>query len=233
MISLSDKPESVYSDAPESPDAPFITISRQAGAGGHALAHAILREMIARRGDPLWDDWSIFDSSFCGEMFQRLRLRVPLTSLLNEDYRSPLTDFGFSAFGNRQSQSEALQKVTGTLRALAARGKVIIVGRGAVCATAGLAGGIHLRLTAPLTVRLGRMRTMLKTSNQVARRIIAQRDALRGRFLHEYYGRDINDPLLYHSVWNTHLTPPERIAPIVLEMVRASVAAMRLAAAVG
>src|SRR4051812_763915 len=98
MISLSDNTEAPYCEGAEGSDAPFITISRQAGAGGHALAHAILREMIARRGDPLWDDWSIFDASFCGEVFQRLRPRVPLTSLLNEDYRSPLMDFGFSAF---------------------------------------------------------------------------------------------------------------------------------------
>ena len=39
---------------------PLVTISRQAGAGGHRLAEALVAE-IAGRGGSLWQGWRVFD----------------------------------------------------------------------------------------------------------------------------------------------------------------------------
>jgi hypothetical protein len=40
---------------------PFVTISRQAGAGGHSLAGAMLERFSAQADKELFGDWQVFD----------------------------------------------------------------------------------------------------------------------------------------------------------------------------
>lgn len=107
------------------------------------------------------------------------------------------------------------------IRALAARGKVIIVGRAGVCLTRQLPGGFHLRLVSPLPTRVRRVMAALSISDKEARRAILQRDRARASLVKNYFLRDIDDPLLYDMVWNTETIAPKAIAATTLRGVEA------------
>ena len=90
-----------------------------------------------------------------------------------------------------------------TIRKMAALGKVIIVGRGAVCLTRALPYGIHVRLVAPDRCRIRRMMEHLHLPEREAGEVVARMDNSRARLLKTYFSTDIRDPQLYDVTWNT------------------------------
>ena len=49
-----------FADLPEY-GFPFVTISRQAGAGGHLLSYIILTELLKSKENDLFQGWHVFD----------------------------------------------------------------------------------------------------------------------------------------------------------------------------
>ncbi len=120
---------------------PFITISRQSGAGGRALADALLEALAANSaGNPLLQNWKIFDRGMCETVLQDRRLADAMNELLDEDYHSQIDEFVLGFFGREASQGVAFPRLSHLLRTVAAIGKVIIVGYSGFQSTRGLAG---------------------------------------------------------------------------------------------
>src|SRR5665213_3954756 len=74
------------------PQAPFVTIARQEGAGGHALAEA-LAARLSKEKDALFSGWQVFDKSLCERVAKDPGLHVPLEALLDEEYHTGLDEF--------------------------------------------------------------------------------------------------------------------------------------------
>ena len=62
---------------------PFVTISRQTGAGGNRLAKAIVKEMEQLPNDPLFQGWQILDREICERLVADPELKVSMESLLS------------------------------------------------------------------------------------------------------------------------------------------------------
>ena len=200
---------------------PFVTISRQAGAGGGALAQALKSALNSSSNETLFEGWQIIDAEALSRILQDARLRISLEALAREEYHSPLEEALYQAITNRPPQEAVIHRMFAMTRALAQVGKVIIVGRGGACLTCDLPLGIHLRLVAPLACRVAFMMKLLHTSEKDAVREVAKQDQARVELVKDYFGKDINDPLLFHAVWNTQRTPIARIVPWIMEMIRA------------
>jgi len=181
---------------------PFVTLSRQTGAGGHLLAQECQKWMSLSR-DPLFQGWQIFDTPTCMKLLEQAHLRIPYQSILDEEYHSEVEDLIYQVLTNRPPQQDVFRKVSNGIRALAYAGKVIIIGRAGVCATADMPRGIHIRLVANYTDRVERMMRGLQVTESQARQIIEERDTQRARLVRRHYSRSIDDPLLYDAVWNT------------------------------
>ena len=202
---------------------PFVTISRQTGAGGHSLAQALLEEM-EKQPDPLFHGWKMFDQELCRLILEDPKLKVSMQSLLSEEYRSQIEDILQTLIEGAATQDAVVRRTFQVLRTLATMGKVILVGRAGCCVTEGLAFGVHLRLVAPEPVRIRRMMRLLNlSSEEEARRVIKRQDADRARLVKDYFNRDINDPLLYNAVWNTDSVALETVAASVIQMIRGRV----------
>jgi len=200
---------------------PFITISRQAGAGGHSLSRIVLEAMQREPDRELFSGWTVFDASTCMEILNRARLRVPFENLVAEEYHSPLQEVLFELFGNESPQEQILLKIIATLKTLTSLGKVIVIGRGAACYTQKLPLGIHVRLVASLQTRVERVRSLFQVDADNARRIVEKRDTARSQFVSDLFNRKIDDPLLYHAIWNTERVSLQEIASFLVEAVRA------------
>jgi len=198
---------------------PFVTISRQTGAGGHTLAR-VLAQAMRQGDDPLFQGWQVFDRELCETLMRDPKLRVSIQSLLTEAYRSQIEDAIFSLLGGETPRDVVVRKLFETIRALAAIGRVIIVGRAGMCVTRGLPDGVHLRLVAPEPVRIARMRERLHVGEHAAREMIGAQDHDRARLVRDHCHRDIDDPLLYDATWNTQTVPFEAIAASLIALIR-------------
>lgn len=198
---------------------PFVTISREAGAGGHTLARDILRRLEALRPGPLSEDWEVFDQKLCLLIAEDEKLGVTFDQLLTEEYRSEVSAVVSEMLAQRAKRYELYKRVFEIIRMLATLGKCVIVGRAGMCVTADMPLGVHVRLVAPESVRVKRMMKLLDVSESEARAKVKQQDRDRQRLVHDFFGKQIDDPLLYDAVFNTDRLAIPEVAEAVARMV--------------
>ena len=198
---------------------PFITISRQTGAGGHRLANAILNRMQQLKDLSVFDGWQILDKELCKTILSERNLKGSLDVLLSEEYHSHLEDYILDLLSGNAPQSAARLEAFKVIRKLATLGKVIVVGRGGACLTRDLPYGVHVRLVAGHESRTQRIMATLKATDIQARKLIAQRDRERAKLIKIYFGKDIDDPLLFDMICNTDTVPLEELADLILTLV--------------
>ncbi len=199
---------------------PFITISRQSGAGGHSLSDTLIRLMEQEKDKELFQGWQIFDQRLCEILAQDSKLEVSMQSLLSEEYRSQIQEFVLGLFGRQSDQYLVAKKMFETIRSLATVGKVIIVGRGGSQVTRKLELGVHVRLAAPETLRIQHMMKRLHQSEEEARRMVHKQDEDRARLLKSHFQVNIDDPLLYDVTWNTGTVAFDAVAEAIVVLVK-------------
>jgi len=200
--------------------APFVTISRQAGIGGHALADAMLAVFSQQTDTDVFHGWQIYDKTICEIVAKDPQFSRSLDSLLEEEYRSRTTDFFHQMLRATADQTLVAERVFLVVRAIAGMGRSIIVGRGSSHATKDLPLGVHLRVVAPEDERVHRTMEVRDLSERDARAFVRARDADRARLLKVHFGVDIDDPLGYDLTCNTANATFNEIAEAVAGVVR-------------
>lgn len=199
---------------------PFVTVSREAGAGGRSLAEALLAA-FARRRRPELAGWQWADKAVCDRLAGDPRLKVSLEALLDERFRGRLEDALTSALVGTAPQFAVYRSVFRTERALASVGRVILVGRGGVLAARGLPGGVHVRLVGAREARVERVAARNGWTRAAAGRWVDEQDRARAALLKEYFRASIADPGLYDVTFNTDRVSPDAAAEAVAELVLA------------
>ena len=183
-----------------------ITISRQFGAGGSDVARRVAEAL----------GWSVVDN----ELIEQVAARAGLTTeqVAERDERAPgfverLTrtlaaatpDLFPPEAGTVAELDEAsLVKITeSVVGEMAARGKVVLVGRAAPAVLGQQDGALHVKLVAPRPFRINAASLRLGMDAAEVTRIVDETDTMRARYHREYYQRDWADPLNYHMVLNT------------------------------
>ncbi len=109
-----------------------------------------------------------------------------------------------------------LHLVQQMIRALAARGRVVIMGRGAQVVLRDGPRVLHVRTVAPLPVRIGRVARDEGVDDREAARRIRRRDRAAARYVRHFYRVDWEDPLLYHLILNTGALTEREAVGLVL-----------------
>jgi cytidylate kinase len=223
----SEFPGETGSHPPGSPPAvekpPFtITISREFGALGTTTADAI-GELLA---------WPVYDREIIDKIAEAMG--KPATQVRGVDERpfnwleevlaNLVRDFPVSP-------TAYMKSLVGTVRGLGAKGRCVIVGRGA---------GFILPPETTLRVRLigefeDRVRFIGRSagiSDREAARRVEQTDAERARFVRGNFGKDPADPRHYDLVLNTSRLSVEECADTVVHTLRLMMARPGAAAAV-
>jgi cytidylate kinase len=105
---------------------------------------------------------------------------------------------------HRPPASAIVEQTVETIWKLAEGGYVILVGRAANVITARLRNVFHVRLISPLEGRLERVEEVYDLDRRNALDYLKSQDIARRLYLKEYFGHDIEDPLIYHLVVNTN-----------------------------
>lgn len=184
----------------------IVTVSRQIGAGGSEIASRVAAALGFRLVD--------------NELIDRVALQAGLsrTYVANREERAP----GFlerlvralsrsapelqSAPPDRPPEPEEKSLVAATEKVvadLAAEGRVVLVGRAASAVLSGSHDALHVKIVAPVPLRLARIREADRVDEREAERRLRESDADRARYHRHHYGRDWSDPANYHMVLNT------------------------------
>lgn len=199
---------------------PFITISRQAGAGGNALASALEEKILKLHAEPLFQGWQLCGPQLREMLSQDPSLKNMVESLRRTEYHSHAEDFIAQCIYGGSSQDVVIKKMFHLMRAFAIHGKVIFVGRGSTLLTRDLPLGIHVRLEASMESRVKRLMPAFGPDEKKVRQVIEEKDKAKAELVKTFFNKDVHDPLLYDVRWNTDRVPIGEIAKLLIEMIR-------------
>jgi cytidylate kinase len=205
---------------------PFVTISRQAGAGGHTLAEMLLERFRKAPDEELFGEWEIFDQKLVAMVADDPDLSVSVQSLLGEEYHKTAEDFFRQILTASTHQDIVMDRMFRLVRILAEVGKAVIVGRAGSELTRDLTPGVAVRLVAPKEWRVVRMMERHGLDEKQALAAADKHDAGRARLLKRHFRVNIDDPLLYDATWNTSSAPFEAIADSIIALLEKRAAAL-------
>ena len=197
---------------------PFITLSRQAGAGAETVAHLLAEKLNAQSSK---DDqpWTVFDKNLIAKVLEDADLPQEIAKHVHEDKDTTMQAIVGELLGLHPSMWTIFHHTSDTILKLARIGRCIIVGRGSEIITAKLSGGTHIRLVAAESTRLAHLQKRFGLEGKAAAKYLHEHDEGRRRYVKSNFERDIEDPLLYHATLNTGLLtfaqPADLITPLV------------------
>lgn len=203
---------------------PFVTISRQAGAGGHTLAKTLLARFEHEDDKTLFGEWDVFDQKLVAMVADDPDLRVSVEALLSEEYRKAADDFFRQLLTSTTHQDIIMDRMFRLVRTIAEVGKAIIVGRAGSEVTRGLGPSVSVRLVAPEEKRIAHTMELHGVSEKKAIESMDRHDSGRARMLKRHFRVNIDDPLLYDAIWNTGHVSYEEIADSIIAMLKARAA---------
>jgi cytidylate kinase len=184
-----------------------VTISRQLGSLGFEIAQSLAEQLGYRL---VWR-----------ELINQAAIRAgaPEVALAMID---ELNLLGICPSPEKcQAYFEAVEKV---LHELADQGEVVIVGRGGQLVLRGHPQVLHVRIVAPLEVRVDRVAASKSVSPKAALAQIKASDRTRRLYFQKFYQADWDEPTLYDLILNTGRIPPDA----AVEMIRQALSLPRL-----
>jgi len=176
----------------------IITISRLLGSDGATIADQVAREM----------SYNLITKRTLEKVLEQYGL-VNLDSF----YESPPRLWSRLEYETRNLIS-ILNKV---MLGIAKRGNAVILGRGGYAALRNFSGGVHVRVQAPLSVRVKRI--VAREGYDDLRRtekIVRENDKARALFVNGYYDTDFIKTDQFHLVLDTNLIPVNTVTEWII-----------------
>lgn len=198
---------------------PCITISREAGSGSGLIAEKLIQLLKPLSKNPE-ATWAVFDKNLIEKVLEDHHLPKQIAKFLGEEKKSLLTQTMNELLGVHPPLMKLYHKTTETILHLAHIGNCIIIGRGANIITASLKNAYHVRLVAPLELRIKNVQEFYGNTKAEAVAFVKKEDAKRNVFIKDHFNKNTEDPLLYHFIINTGSFSLDEVAKIIAESVR-------------
>lgn len=179
-----------------------ITISRQMACKGDELAHKVAEQL----------KWRCIGYEVINQA--ALAAGAPYVALAEIDE----LDF-FNLKPTVKERHAYRSEVERIIRDLAEKGEVIILGRAGQVILHQNPNVLHLRVVAPLEIRVAWLQQEKKFPAEEARICLTQSDRVRARYLKQNYGQQSDDLSLYHLVINTGLLDFSQAVKLVTQMI--------------
>lgn len=194
-----------------------VTISREYGSGGGEIGARLAKRL----------QWQLIDHDVVGRVAQMLRVSEEEAQEHDECVESLPTrlfkqlrlvhpsmpvimDIPFSV------DARAFHEARGQIiEGAVAAGQVVIVGRGAQAHLAQRKDVLHVRIIAPLDMRIAYVMRREGLAQQVAQARILQKDQEHARYLETFYHRHPSDPRLYDLVLSTGILDLESAVDVI------------------
>lgn len=186
---------------------PYISISREAGAGGEELAQLLGQKL----------GWEVLDKELVDKVAEHFRLSRPMLELVDETKATWVHDVLGPWVDPKLISHEKYVVDLGRVIVSAARqGHVIFVGRGAQFILPPEAG-LSVRLIASERFRVERVAVVMDSTPEQARHYIVAIDHDRREFVKRFFRRDIEDPHLYDLIISVDRVGLPAAADLIVE----------------
>ena len=176
---------------------PYIAISREAGAGGSAVARRV--------GELL--HWEVLNREILDDMADKFKLPRDMVGVVDQTTSNWIIEvFGKWLDPRLVTRSEYIVHLGQLVLLAAQHSSKVFVGRGAQYFLPA-DRGVSVFLVAPLAMRIERIREVHSCSEAEARRYIRDTDRIRRDLIKCHFNHEIGDPHLYDLVINrTHIS---------------------------
>ncbi len=198
----------------------FVTLSRQAGAGGLSVAEALAEHLNREKIGSLETEWIVIDQNLLKEVVDKHQLPEQYTKYMEETFSPTIKTAIEELFELHPAMSQIVGKINQTILHLATTGNVIIVGRGSNFVTRNLEGGLNVRLVGSTRSRLKFIQEYYELGMDAAQNYMKEEDTSRVKYVKRYFDKDITDPLFYDLVLNTDGCTPKQTAQLIAEALR-------------
>lgn len=200
----------------------LITISRQFGAGGSAVARMVAGKL----------DWTVVDNELIEAVARQAGMapdevarreeRPPtfVERLARALVAAPVEVLTPGIPLENMDEASLVRITERVVEEIATRGRVVLVGRAAVAVLASRPEALHVQLVAPREFRTRVIMQREGVSAERAGELISQRDEHRRAYHEEFYHRDWTDPAGYHMVLNTGALGYDGAADLILARAR-------------
>jgi cytidylate kinase len=184
----------------------IITLSRQTGAGARVVGARVGQKLGVR----------VLGADIRRLVAQRLQTSEEMVAALDERLEpagvrimrslgaSVAPEIGVASAAELEVTADDVERATReTICDLASRASLVIVGRGARWILGDRPETLHVRLVAPLDVRVARYMEEGGAPRSAARNAVQVADRARAAHVQRYFRVDWNDPENYHLVLNT------------------------------
>jgi cytidylate kinase len=187
-----------------------ITLTREAGTPGTTIAQEAARQL----------GWQAYDHELLEIVAREKHLRASQLEGLDEQVRSQLVTFAES-IGGTPSVTEFgyFRDLAETILLLAAKGRCVIVGRGAAFLLP-KAKTLSVRVVGERSDRIQAAAKDRGLSVKEAERWVTETDEQRERFVQRHFGLDATNPSHYDLVLNASHWTVADAAGLVVEAVR-------------
>jgi CMP/dCMP kinase len=204
----------------------LITISRQFGAGGSAVARLVAAAL----------GWRMVDNELieavaarAGLSPERVAEREERCSTFIERLARTLAAGSPDVFPPPESaaavvdlaETELVRITEAVVREIASQGRVVLVCRGAPAVLARQTDALHVKVVAPRAFRIQAAASRLACTPAHAATLVNDTDRMRERYTRQYYRRDWNDAVNFHMVLNTGVLGHDGAAQVVVGRARA------------
>lgn len=185
---------------------PVVTVSRQFGARGAAVANVVAQ----RLGVPCWDRELLTAIARHADAPASLYAAV-------DEHRKELIKERIAVLGpgRRATADDYHARLIEVLHTIASHGHAVVVGRGAEFVLDPRTT-LRVRVVCPLDERVHRLAERERLDAIAAADRIAAADADRRDFVREHYARDVDDPAGYDLIVSTSRLSIERAADIIV-----------------
>jgi cytidylate kinase len=165
-----------------------ITISREFGSEGDAIARKVAQSL----------GYHFVDQKFIGVILGQYGYVE-----FDKEYQN-LPTFWERFDAQREKQRDAMVTMLNQLiQAVASHGNVVILGRSGFEVLGRFADVLHVRLQAPLSIRIGRVMSEYKITFEEAEALVKKTDKVRQAFVEEFYRVPWNSIHAFDLVINT------------------------------
>jgi cytidylate kinase len=171
-----------------------VTISREYGSGGGEVAARLAQRL----------EWQLVDHQIVAEAARELDTHETVVQAHDEHAASVFSRLFGWPFPTTSQETQAYhEKLHHLVESAANSGHVVIVGRGGQVLLANRRDVLHVRVVAPLELRVAYAVRREGLDTDAARRRVQEKDRARARYAQTQFHSQSDDPHLYDLVINT------------------------------
>jgi cytidylate kinase len=198
---------------------PIVTIARQRGAHGEAVAYRTA-EILTELSHGLYP-WIVVDKDIAQRVIEDHHLPAQISRFFTDEQTLSIEQHLEGLLGISVPATVRIQDMTRTVINLARLGHVIFVGRAAHVITARFPRAVHVRVIGSLNRRIESVMEQQHCSRTEAAAEVKATDEQRRLFVQHHFHSDLEDSSNYDIIFNSDRVSVEESAHLIAQLVSA------------